>query len=81
MTEIVQDPEHSDGAPTVEGTGIRVWNVASAHEHSGYSPDEIVDLYPALTLSDVHTVLAYYYAHIEEFGERGGNAAAMGPAG
>ncbi|PSP47420.1 DUF433 domain-containing protein [Halobacteriales archaeon QH_7_69_31] len=81
MTRIVLDPDHSDGAPTVEGTGIRVWNVASAYEHSGYSPDEIVDLYPALTLSDVHTSLAYYYANIEEFGERGGDAAAMGQAG
>jgi uncharacterized protein (DUF433 family) len=69
MTEIVCDPEHSDGAPTIEGTGIRVRNVASAYEHSGYSPDEIIELYPALTLEDVHTALAYYYAHIEEFRE------------
>jgi uncharacterized protein (DUF433 family) len=38
MTRIIQDPDHSDGAPTVEGTGIRVWNIASAYEHSGYSP-------------------------------------------
>ena len=38
MTDIVRDPDHSDGAPTVEGTGIRVWNIASAYEHSGYSP-------------------------------------------
>ena len=81
MTRIVQDPDHSDGAPTVEGTGIRVWNVASAYEHSGYSPDEIVDLYPALTLPDVHTALAYYYAHIEEFRDRSDDATAMGPAG
>jgi hypothetical protein len=22
--DIIQDPEHSDGAPTIEGTGIRV---------------------------------------------------------
>ena len=81
MTRIVQDPDHSDGAPTVEGTGIRVWNVASAHEHSGYSPDEITDLYPALTLTDVQMALAYYYANIEEFGERGSDAAAMGQSG
>jgi len=67
VTEIVRDPEHSDGAPTIGGTGIRVWNVASAYEHSGYSPDEIVELYPPLSLSDVHTALAYYYEHIEEF--------------
>jgi uncharacterized protein (DUF433 family) len=40
-----------------------------------------VDLYPALTLSDVHTSLAYYYAHIEEFRDRSDDATAMGPAG
>jgi uncharacterized protein (DUF433 family) len=50
MTEIVHDDDHSDGAPTIGGTGIRVENVADAYEYSGYSPDEIVDLYPALTL-------------------------------
>jgi uncharacterized protein (DUF433 family) len=67
MTEIVRDPDHSDGAPTIDDTGIRVLNVASAYEHSDYSPDEIVELYPALTLEDVHTALAYYYANVEEF--------------
>ena len=79
MTDIVRDPAHSDGAPTIEGTGIRVWNVASAYEHSGYSPDEIVELYPALTLEDVHTALAYYYAHIEEFRERSDDTGAAEP--
>ncbi|MFC7156356.1 DUF433 domain-containing protein [Halomarina halobia] len=67
MTEIVRDPKHSDGAPTINDTGIRVINVASAYEHSGYSPDEIVGFYPVLTLEDVHTALAYYYANIDEF--------------
>lgn len=67
MTEIVRDPEHSNGAPTIEGTGIRVIDIAKAYEHSGYSPDEIVDLYPDLSLSDVHTALAFYYEHIDEF--------------
>lgn len=67
MTDIVRDREHSRGAPTIDETGIRVLNVASAYEHSGYSPDEIVELYPALTLEDVHTALAYYYANIDEF--------------
>jgi uncharacterized protein (DUF433 family) len=75
MTEIVRNPDHSNGAPTIEGTGIRVWNVASADEHSGYSPDEIVDLYPALSLEDVHTALAYYYAHVDEFRSRNDDAA------
>ena len=64
---IVLDPDHSDGAPTIEGTGIRVKDVASAYEHSGYEPDEITQLYPDLSLADVHRALAYYYDHIDEF--------------
>jgi uncharacterized protein (DUF433 family) len=65
--EIVQDPDHSDGAPTIEGTGIRVKDVASAYEHSGYDPDEITQLYPDLSLAAVHRALAYYYDHIDDF--------------
>ena len=64
---IVRDPEHSDGAPTIEGTGIRVKDVATAYEHSGYEPDEITQLYPDLGLADIHRALAYYYDHIEDF--------------
>ena len=64
---IVRDERHSDGAPTIEGTGIRVKDVASAYEHSGYEPDEITQLYPDLSLSDVHRALAYYYDHIDDF--------------
>jgi len=67
MTEIVRDEDHSQGAPTLKGTGIRVINIACAYEHNGYSPDEIADFYPSLTLEDIHTALAYYYANIDEF--------------
>jgi len=67
MTEIVRDEDHSRGAPTIEGTGIRVIDVAKAYEHSDYDPDEITQLYPGLSLGDVHTALAYYYDHIDEF--------------
>lgn len=64
---IIENPEHSDGAPTVEGTGIRVKDIAVAYEHSGYDPDEITQLYPDLSLGDVHRALAYYYDHVDEF--------------
>ena len=63
----VRDSEHSDSAPTIEGTGIRVKDIAAAYEHSGYDPDEITQLYPDLSLSDVHRALAYYYDHIDDF--------------
>lgn len=64
---IVQDSKHSDGAPTVEGTGIRVKDIATAYERSDYDPDEITQLYPDLELGDIHRALAYYYDHIDEF--------------
>ena len=64
---IVSDPEHSDGAPTIEGPGIRVKDVAIAYEHSGYEPDEITQLYPDLSLGDVHRALADYYDNIDDF--------------
>ena len=63
---IVQGEKHSGGAPTLQGTGIRVVDIAKAYEHSGYDPDDITELYPDLSLSDVHTALAYYYDHINE---------------
>lgn len=72
---IVRDPEHSDGAPTIDGTGIRVKDIAIAYEHSGYDPDEIIQLYPDLSLGDVHRALAYYFDHIDDF-----RSAASAPA-
>ncbi len=65
--EIVQDDDHSNSAPTIEGAGIRVKDVAVAYEYSGYDPDEITQLYPDLSLADVHRALAYYYDHIDDF--------------
>ena len=64
--KIVEDEDHSQGSPTVEDTGIRVVDIAKAYEHSGYSPDEITELYPDLSLSEVHSALAYYYENIDD---------------
>jgi uncharacterized protein (DUF433 family) len=44
-----------------------VKDIAVAYEHSGYSPDESTQLYPDLSLGDVHRALAYYYDHINDF--------------
>ncbi|WP_318567689.1 DUF433 domain-containing protein [Salinigranum marinum] len=64
---VVKHRQHSDGAPTIEGTGTRVKDVAVAYEHSGYDPDAITQLYPDLSLGDVHRALAYYYDHVDAF--------------
>lgn len=76
MTDIVRDDRHSGGAPTINDTGIRVVNVACAYEHNEYSPDEIAEFYPALSLADIHSALAYYYDHIDEFRDAMSDAAA-----
>ena len=33
------------------------------------TPDEIVSQFPAITLADVHSALAYYFDHVQEIQE------------
>ena len=40
---------------------IVVW-----HERAGSSPDEVVDMFPGLTLADVYAWLAYYFDNRQE---------------
>lgn len=40
---------------------IVVW-----HEMRGYCADEIVDMFPGITLADVYAALAYYFDHRQE---------------
>jgi uncharacterized protein (DUF433 family) len=70
---------HSDPAPLrVDETGtIRVGNtritldVVLGYLLSGVRPEQVVaeEWYPALSLADVHGVLAYYYRHQAEVDE------------
>ena len=48
------------------GHRIRVADIVVWHEKRGYSPDEIVDMFPGITLADVHAALAYYFDNREE---------------
>jgi len=57
---VVRTPGVCGGKPCIAGMRIRVWDVACLAQ-SGQSPDEILALYPSLTLADVHAALAYYY--------------------
>ena len=70
LTErITRTPGVCGGKACIAGTRIRVMDIAIWYEHQGMTPDEIVDQFPTITLSDVHTALAYYYDHIEEIQE------------
>lgn len=49
------------GKPCVAGTRVRVWDIYVQHEINGLTPDEIVGLYPPISLADVHAAMAYYW--------------------
>jgi uncharacterized protein (DUF433 family) len=63
---IVRKKSVRGGAPVIEGTGIQVMDIAVRYHILGSTPDEILTVYPDLTLSQVHDALSYYYDHKEE---------------
>jgi len=61
---ITTTPGVCGGKPCIAGTRVRVWDIAVLAQ-GGASPDEVLMLFPHLTLSDVHAALAYYYDNRE----------------
>lgn len=57
------------GKPAIRGTRIKVSQIAIEYEQMGMTPDEIIQAYPHLTLSEVHDALSYYYENIEAINE------------
>lgn len=49
------------GKACITGRRIRVMDVVALHEQRGHSPDEFVEMFPAITPGDVHAALAYYF--------------------
>ncbi|MDW8327611.1 MAG: DUF433 domain-containing protein [Anaerolineales bacterium] len=66
VQHIEQTPGVVGGKPRIAGHRVRVMDIAFWHEKRGLTPDEIVDLFPGLTLADVHAALAYYFDHRAE---------------
>jgi len=63
---IVKSPDFCGGRACIAGHRIRVADIVIWHERRGYSPDEVIALFPGLTLGDVHAALAYYFDNREE---------------
>ena len=64
-TLLVKDPDICGGLLRIDGTRMTVNQIVMWYKQ-GYSPEEIADQYPHLTLSQVYTALAYYHANKEE---------------
>lgn len=58
---ISSNPKISKGSPVIVGTRVRVTDVAIEYDRLGFSPDQIVEAHPHLTLEAVHDALSYYY--------------------
>lgn len=52
--------------PIIAGTRIKVAQIAIEYERMGWTPDEIIQAHPHLTLAQVHDALSYYYENAEE---------------
>jgi uncharacterized protein (DUF433 family) len=65
-SHIESTPGVCGGKPRIAGHRIRVQDIYVLHELKGLSPDEILRVYPDITLADVHASMAYFWDHSEQ---------------
>jgi uncharacterized protein (DUF433 family) len=60
---ITKTPGVCGGKACIAGHRIRVLDIVLWHEKRGLSPEEILTVFPSITLADVYAALAYYLDH------------------
>lgn len=63
---VTLDDEVCGGSPVIAGTRFPVRSVVFYALQLGFTPEEIVQRFPHLTLAQVHDALAYYYDNRQE---------------
>jgi uncharacterized protein (DUF433 family) len=66
---IISDPQVRGGQPIIDGTTLRVSDLAASHIYRGLSPEELAVNF-ALDLGKVYAALAYYYQHKAEIDQQ-----------
>ena len=56
-----------NGAATIEGTNTKIIELIQEIYAHGWSPEEIHFQHPRLSLGQIHSALAFYHDHIEDF--------------
>lgn len=74
---ISKTPGICGGKACIAGHRIRVMDIVVMNERWGFSPDQIADQYPGITLADVHAALAYYFDHPAEIAAEFAHEAAV----
>lgn len=62
---LVSSPEVSGGRLRIDGTRVTVNQIVTLYQQ-GYSPEEIGDQYPHVTLAQIYAALAHYHANRDE---------------
>jgi uncharacterized protein (DUF433 family) len=55
----------SQGIPIIAGTTMKVVELVMAQKAYGWSPEELHFQHPYLSMSQIHSALAYYWEHKE----------------
>ncbi|MCI0637703.1 MAG: DUF433 domain-containing protein [Gemmataceae bacterium] len=66
LQHIEKTPGVCGGRARIAGHRIRVSDIVVWHEKRGYCPDEIVEMFPGITLADVYAALTYYFDNRQE---------------
>ena len=66
--KIVRKEGICGGVPIVEGTRIRVSDVAIQYDFKGESPEQVAEDF-SLSVADVFSALTYYFEHPQEIRE------------
>lgn len=66
IQHIEKTPGVCGGRACIAGHRVRVQDVVVWHERRGFSPDEIVDMFPGISLADVYAALTYYFDNRQE---------------
>lgn len=64
-SHITKDPEVCGGRACIDGTRIRVADIACL-QREGCAPERMLEVYPSLNLAQVHAALSYYYENPQE---------------
>ena len=54
------------GVPRIAGTQLRAIDLVEAKHANGWTPEQLHEQHPELTLGQIYSALAYYWDHQEE---------------
>ena len=57
---------NEDNVPFIKGTSMKIVELITSIHAYGWSPEELHFQYPHLSMSQIHSALAYYWEHKEE---------------